>query len=1182
MSNQHPKGTAGRIMADYVQRLLKRQWEQGKLPASQIEGNLAYHQMPPGSTNGGDPTDAGGGSTTILSTPTGPAGGDLSGTYPASIEVAAIRGHIVEDVTPVDGGVLVYESDTGHWVPGPPPAGGGTVSPEDIDDRVNALLVAGTGITKTYDDAANTLTLTATAPVITPADVPRVLGAGYVPGALAVANDVGVNLRLDADSTLSAVRAFCKTAATGDGTTIDVKRSPDGVAFTSILSAPLAIPSGTKAIEVTTFPDTTLDAGDFLRLDVLTVPASGAPPSDVTVQLDLFVSDIYGVSGTASLTLEEVDDRVASLLVAGENVSLTYDDAANTLTIDAASIGGEAGTSLDTLDDVTITSPEYGHVLTFDDGTGQWQNAPGVPGPEGPQGPQGPQGEIGLTGPTGTTGDPGPQGIPGTEGPQGPVGPEGPQGEQGLQGIAGPTGPEGPQGLIGPEGPQGDPGVEGPQGPIGLTGPQGETGADGAQGPQGPEGPQGPQGQDGPQGPQGVAGPQGPQGPEGPVGPLDILTDVTITEPLNNDHVLTYNAGTFHWENKQPQVVTVHAGLEGLGADDHPQYLTKTQAEAEYLPVGTVLDDLADTTINGPLDGQVLTYELATTQWKNKPLPTIPGDLNALSDVTLATPADKQILEYEAATSQWKNKAPAAQTSGYFPTFIQVWAAAVADGKSMLNVVSAGVPAGVTAVEVRIWTSVTVVGRWAGVHNLASGQDNNMVTAIPAGVNSGGIHGEESGIVNVDASGNIGFWRNGDQVMTYVFVIGYFMPGKVALDDKQVVSGFFPANIPLVNNATYNESTQNIDAFALGVPQGTSAIQVRVYGRYGGSAPATSYLYVRPVDQAAGNGGLAIYGAGALEANLGNNENGQVNLTSDGMFMLQVMGGPWNQVHVVCTGYYLKGVADTAAPTTNGYFTCGAISLVSGASPAPGDTYYTLTDYGIPAGATAVQVRITGRATTSQATQFGHIQVFGVSNDGLLLRGAYAKDPVQPGDEMGAVTVASDGRICVQVYQTQWVDVYVIINGYYLPGKTPAPVPQVQWPNVLSKPTTFPSDYSTLSKPANSSLMVLFYKNTWTAWAPNGAPFDFGWNPRDEGVPANALWIMVAIECMATVFGNSPYFQVQTTHPSFPQAHVTCRPDANGLYESNQGIVYLLGGYNLRLHGTGVTNVYLTTIAYGI
>jgi hypothetical protein len=1038
MSNQHPKGTAGRIMADYVQRLLKRQWEQGKLPASQIEGNLAYHQMPPGSTNGGDPTDAGGGSTTILSTPTGPAGGDLSGTYPASIEVAAIRGHIVEDVTPVDGGVLVYESDTGHWVPGPPPAGGGTVSPEDIDDRVNALLVAGTGITKTYDDAANTLTLTATAPVITPADVPRVLGAGYVPGALAVANDVGVNLRLDADSTLSAVRAFCKTAATGDGTTIDVKRSPDGVAFTSILSAPLAIPSGTKAIEVTTFPDTTLDAGDFLRLDVLTVPASGAPPSDVTVQLDLFVSDIYGVSGTASLTLEEVDDRVASLLVAGENVSLTYDDAANTLTIDAASIGGEAGTSLDTLDDVTITSPEYGHVLTFDDGTGQWQNAPGVPGPEGPQGPQGPQGEIGLTGPTGTTGDPGPQGIPGTEGPQGPVGPEGPQGEQGLQGIAGPA---------------------------------------------------------------------------GPAGPLDILTDVTVATPTN---------------------------------------------------------------------GQVLTYELATTQWKNKPLPTIPGDLNALSDVTLATPADKQILEYEAATSQWKNKAPAAQTSGYFPTFIQVWAAAVADGKSMLNVVSAGVPAGVTAVEVRIWTSVTVVGRWAGVHNLASGQDNNMVTAIPAGVNSAGIHGEESGIVNVDASGNIGFWRNGDQVMTYVFVIGYFMPGKVALDDKQVVSGFFPANIPLVNNATYNESTQNIDAFALGVPQGTSAIQVRVYGRYGGSAPATSYLYVRPVDQAAGNGGLAIYGAGALEANLGNNENGQVNLTSDGMFMLQVMGGPWNQVHVVCTGYYLKGVADTAAPTTNGYFTCGAINLVSGASPAPGDTYYTLTDYGIPAGATAVQVRITGRATTSQATQFGHIQVFGVSNDGLLLRGAYAKDPVQPGDEMGAVTVASDGRICVQVYQTQWVDVYVIINGYYLPGKTPAPVPQVQWPNVLSKPTTFPSDYSTLSKPANSSLMVLFYKNTWTAWAPNGAPFDFGWNPRDEGVPANALWIMVAIECMATVFGNSPYFQVQTTHPSFPQAHVTCRPDANGLYESNQGIVYLLGGYNLRLHGTGVTNVYLTTIAYGI
>jgi len=39
------------------------------------------------------------------------------------------------------------------------PAGSLSGLSEAIDDRVNALLVAGTGISKTYDDAANTLTL---------------------------------------------------------------------------------------------------------------------------------------------------------------------------------------------------------------------------------------------------------------------------------------------------------------------------------------------------------------------------------------------------------------------------------------------------------------------------------------------------------------------------------------------------------------------------------------------------------------------------------------------------------------------------------------------------------------------------------------------------------------------------------------------------------------------------------------------------------------------------------------------------------------------------------------------------------------------------------------------------------------------------------------------------------------
>jgi hypothetical protein len=45
-------------------------------------------------------------------------------------------------------------------------------------------------------------------------------------------------------------------------------------------------------------------------------------------------------ASTISDFSEAVDDRVSSLLVAGTNVTLTYNDGANTLTIDAAGGGG--------------------------------------------------------------------------------------------------------------------------------------------------------------------------------------------------------------------------------------------------------------------------------------------------------------------------------------------------------------------------------------------------------------------------------------------------------------------------------------------------------------------------------------------------------------------------------------------------------------------------------------------------------------------------------------------------------------------------------------------------------------------------------------------------------------------------------------------------------------------------
>ena len=71
-------------------------------------------------------------------------------------------------------------------------------------------------------------------------------------------------------------------------------------------------------------------------------------------------------------TDERVDDRVNGLLVAGSNITLTYDDPANTLTI--ASTGGSGGGTIDSLTDVTITTVTDNEVLSYDNGTSQWIN----------------------------------------------------------------------------------------------------------------------------------------------------------------------------------------------------------------------------------------------------------------------------------------------------------------------------------------------------------------------------------------------------------------------------------------------------------------------------------------------------------------------------------------------------------------------------------------------------------------------------------------------------------------------------------------------------------------------------------------------------------------------------------------------------------------------------------------
>lgn len=91
---------------------------------------------------------------------------------------------------------------------------------------------------------------------------------------------------------------------------------------------------------------------------------------------------LYMVEGTALTALDYADssslneliqDTVSTTLVEGENISLTYDDTAGTITI--ASTGGSGGSStIDGLSDVNIYGLADNQILRYDSSTSKWVN----------------------------------------------------------------------------------------------------------------------------------------------------------------------------------------------------------------------------------------------------------------------------------------------------------------------------------------------------------------------------------------------------------------------------------------------------------------------------------------------------------------------------------------------------------------------------------------------------------------------------------------------------------------------------------------------------------------------------------------------------------------------------------------------------------------------------------------
>lgn len=269
---------------------------------------------------------------------------------------------------------------------------------ERVDDQVNTLLTAGANVTLTYDDAAGTLTIAGVEDDLsnnTTSDLAEGTNLYFtterVDDQVASLLTAGSNITLTYDDaagtlTITGVEDDLSNNTTSDlaeGTNLYYTTARFDTAFTGKSTSDLS--EGTNLYYTTARFDTAFTGKDTDDLSEGTtnlyftterVDDQVNTLLQAGTNISLSYDDAAGtltITGTDTdtvLTQEQVEDIVGSLIVAGTNVSVAYDDAAGTLTISSTDTNTQL--SQEQVEDYVdgLLTAGSGISLSYDDAAG--------------------------------------------------------------------------------------------------------------------------------------------------------------------------------------------------------------------------------------------------------------------------------------------------------------------------------------------------------------------------------------------------------------------------------------------------------------------------------------------------------------------------------------------------------------------------------------------------------------------------------------------------------------------------------------------------------------------------------------------------------------------------------------------------------------------------------------------